>query len=112
MDTMKSALARAHYRELGLQEACAHCKLQHEKKDDIKQIYIGERKREREILKEHGRDRERRNREIRQHDEIVPFWHAPPSLPSPLASTMLLPLVLIFVFSPAIQQELSVNLQD
>jgi hypothetical protein len=43
MDTMKSALARAHYRELGLQEACAHFNLQHEKKDNIKQMYIGER---------------------------------------------------------------------
>jgi hypothetical protein len=48
MDTMKWALARAHYRESGLQEACAHSKLQHEKKDNIKQMYTGEIKRERD----------------------------------------------------------------
>jgi hypothetical protein len=68
-----------------------------EKKDNIKKMYIGERKRE--ILEEHGRDREGRNREIRQHDKNIPFWHAYPSVPSPLASTMLLlPLVMNFFF--------------
>jgi hypothetical protein len=59
-------------------------------------MYTGARKRE--ILEEHGRDREGRNKEIRQHDKNIPFWHAPPSLPSPLASTMLLPLVMNFFF--------------
>jgi len=62
-----------------------------ENKDNIKKMYIGKRKRE--ILEEHGRDRE-----IRQHDKNILFWHAPPSLPSPLASTMLLPLVMNFFF--------------
>ncbi len=71
MDTMKSALASAHYKELGLQEACAYCRLQWKERQYQENVHWREKERDPWRAWKRQRRKEQRDQTTRQKYTIL-----------------------------------------